>query len=463
MWESDWFSGYSTRAVHGKRDERSEQRLMSDNVQSVRTGETREKDRLLKVGLRQQFGNFRLNVDFQVSPGLIVLFGSSGAGKSLTLRSMAGLLHPGQGYVTLGEDVLFDSEVGIDLPPQERHVGYVPQHYALFPHLTVAENIAFALPKQTSSGGWRKRRATQNARVSELLVALELKGLEHRFPSTLSGGQQQRVALARALAAEPHLLLLDEPFNALDVAVRQRLRDALRHFQRRFALPIVLVTHDHEEVQQLADTVVVLQHGQVKQVGSVQEVFFAPRTAEVAQLVGQQNIFGGYLAVPAHEQSFSPSLALRVSWLQSPGARTQFTVPQENVAERCWLPLSTPAPTQTLSPQTLLAGCIRSDEMLVHRLSDTTPPVWTARGSVQWIAELLEAQLHGSAIRLLVRPQWTMQLVNENALTGSILEIYLSRVRWREIEVEPGQSLVLDIGPEAMHWFEVAASAEKDV
>lgn len=463
MWESDWFSGYSTRAVHAKRDERSEQRLMPDNVQAVRTRAKEETGELLKVCFRQQFGSFRLDVDFQASPGLIVLFGSSGAGKSLTLRSMAGLLHLGQGYVRLGKHVLFDSEVGVDLPPQERHVGYVPQHYALFPHLTVAENIAFALPGQVSSGGWRKRRLAQSARVAELLVALELKGLERRYPATLSGGQQQRVALARALAAEPRLLLLDEPFNALDVAVRQRLRDALRHFQRRFALPIVLVTHDHEEVQQLADTVVVLQHGQVKQVGSVQDVFFAPRTPDVAQLVGQQNIFGGYLAAPAHEQSFSPSLALRVSWLQSPGARAQFTVSQENAVERCWLPLPTLAPTQTLSPQTLLVGCIRNDEVLVHRLSDTTPPVWTPRGSVQWIAELLEAQLHGSSMRLLVRPQWTRQLANENAPAGSMLEIYLSRVRWREIEVEPGQSLVLEIGPEAMHWFEVAASREKDV
>lgn len=438
---------------------------MPDNVRAVRTREKEETGELLKVCFRQQFGSFLLDVDFQVAPGLIVLFGSSGAGKSLTLRSMAGLLHPGQGYVTLGEDILFDSEAGIDLPPQERHVGYVPQHYALFPHLTVAENIAFALPGRVSSSGWRKRRLAQNTRVAELLVALELKGLERRYPATLSGGQQQRVALARALAAEPRLLLLDEPFNALDVAVRQRLRDALRHFQRRFALPIVLVTHDHEEVQQLADTVVVLQHGQVKQVGSVQDVFFAPRTTEVAQLVGQQNIFGGYLAAPAQEQPSSPPLALRVSWLQSPGARTQFTVPQENMAERCWLPVPTPVPLsmQSLSPQTLLVGCIRSDEVLVHRLSDVAPQVWTSRGSVQWMAELLEAQLHGSAIRLLVRPQWTMQLANENAPAGSILEIYLSRVRWREIEVEPGQSLALDIGPEAMHWFEVAISEEKDV
>ena len=445
---------------------RSKRRLMPDNVQAVRTREKEETGELLKVSFRQQFGNFRLDVDFQVAPGLIVLFGSSGAGKSLTLRSMAGLLHPGQGCVKLGEYVLFDSEAGVDLPPQERHVGYVPQHYALFPHLTVAENIAFALPRQTSSGGWRKRRSTQNTRVAELLVALELKGLERRYPATLSGGQQQRVALARALAAEPRLLLLDEPFNALDIAVRQRLRDALRHFQRRFALPIVLVTHDREEVQQLADAVVVLQQGQVKQVGSVQDVFFAPKTSDVAQLVGQQNIFGGYLASPAHEPPSSPALALRVSWLQSPGARTQLAIPRDDVSERCWLPLPSPAPfsTQTLPSQTLLVGCIHNDEVLVHRLADTTLSVWTPRGSVQWIAELLEAQLHGASMRLLVRPEWTMQLANESAPAGSILEIYLSRVRWREIEVEPGQSLVLEIGPGAIHWFEVAEAARgKDV
>lgn len=415
-------------------------------------------DRLLKVRLQQQFGSFRLNIDFQAQAGLIVLFGFSGAGKSITLRSMAGLTHAEQGYMSIGEHVLFDSEAHVDLSPQERHVGYVPQHYALFPHLTVAENVAFALPKQALQGGRGKRRRTQDARVAELLVALELKGLERRYPATLSGGQQQRVALARALAAEPRLLLLDEPFNALDIAVRQRLRDALRDFQRRFAIPIVLVTHDHEEVQQLADTVVVLQQGQVRQVGSVQDVFLAPKTPEVAELVGQQNIFGGYLAHQPIQQEFRPEQVLCVSWIQSPGVQTQLAVLQVARSDQCWLPsppLAHPLMNEP-TPQTLIVGCIRNDEVLVHRMEGTTPSTWTARGGVQWIAELLEAQMHGTSMRLLVQPQWTGQPGNEQAPVDRVLEIYLSRVQWREIEVAPGQLLVLEIEPGAIHWFESA-------
>ena len=411
---------------------------------------TAGKDVLLTVRLKQQFGNFHLDVDFQVPAGLTVLFGFSGAGKSLTLRSMAGLLHAGQGYVAIGEHVLFDSEAGIDLASKERHVGYVPQHYALFPHLTVAQNISFALPKQRTRKSWfrgRQEREVQHARVDELLAALELKGLERQYPATLSGGQQQRVALARALAAQPRLLLLDEPFNALDIAVRQRLRDSLKRFQRRFGIPIVLVTHDHDEAQQLADTVVALQHGHVAQVGSVQDVFFTPATPDVARLVGQQNIFGGYLATPACEE-YSPSQALRLEWLQSE-AQPQLTAPQENASDRYWLPLPDDISLPASASQTLITGCIRNDEVLVHRLAgDTMPPLWTAHGAIQWAAELLEAQMHGASIRLLVRP-----CQGKDVMRG-ILELYISKPHWRNIEIMPGECLLLEIGPEAIHRFE---------
>lgn len=424
---------------------------------------------MLTVRLQQQFGNFRLDIDFQAPPGLIVLFGFSGAGKSLTLRSLAGLLQPGRGYVAIDNHILFDSEARLNVPPQERRVGYVPQHYALFPHLTVADNIRFALPKPALAQSWRKKQASQSARVAELLAALELKGLEQRFPSTLSGGQQQRVALARALAAEPRILLLDEPFNALDIAVRQRLRDSLKQFQRRFAVPIVLVTHDHEEVQQLADTVIVLQQGRVQQVGSVQDVFFAPKTPDVAQLVGQQNIFSGTLAAPHSDQQPCPSLALRLQWLQSPAIQSQTTAPTDHQPDRCWLPLPTflPFPTHILSnpsslsspstpsARTSIAGCIRNDEVLVHSCSDpANPPIWTPRGAVQWTATLIEAQIHGPSMRLLVQPHWTKPSSGEPSAASGALEIYLSRTRWRDIAIPPGQPLLLEIGPQAIHLFE---------
>ncbi|HEX6479006.1 MAG TPA: ATP-binding cassette domain-containing protein [Ktedonobacteraceae bacterium] len=438
-------------------------------------GEVINNERRLSVNLQHQLGNFRLSIDFQVPLDLTVLFGFSGAGKSLTLRSLAGLLHPERGYVSIDGQVLFDSASGINLPPQERRVGYVPQHYALFPHLTVGENILFALPRQAPWSRSREIKSSQKTRVNELLAVLELEGLERRYPATLSGGQQQRVALARALMAEPRLLLLDEPFNALDVAVRERLRSTLKQFQRHFAVPIVLVTHDHTEVQQLADQVVVLQQGHVEQVDSVQEVFLSPASAAVARLVGQDITFGGHLVVPPDDQPAAPSKALRLDWLQSNGtqdyveARRGLSGAKRNAfpsfaptasAERsaaplnppaCWLPL--PLTISLPASQSLITGCIRNDEVHVHHWTGPgTPPVWTARGAVQWTAQLVEAQIQGPSMRLLVRPQW-LDLPANGGAAGSMLKIYLSRSQWREVEVMPGQLLLLEIGPEAIHLY----------
>ena len=406
---------------------------------------------MLNVNVRHHMGAFQLDTRFQAPLGLLVLLGPSGAGKSLTLKSIAGLLHPESGHIAVGEQVLFDSATDVNIAAQARHIGYVPQHYALFPHLTVAENILFAIPPSPQKGGlsqWRKQRAARRAKVAELLAALELEGLERRYPSMLSGGQQQRVALARALAAEPRLLLLDEPFNALDAAVRERLRDTLKQFQRRFAIPIVLVTHDHAEAQQLADTIVVLQHGQVEQVGSVNDIFYAPRTPDVARLAGQPNIFTASFARPTN-QPCAPETALRVRLAS--GDSTKSTL--EHSAS-FWLPLpetfSSSIPrvsgvSGVSSVAQTLAGCIRTDEIRVHRPSGTDEPqTWTAHGSVQWLGTLREAQLSGHMMRLLV------QCHN----VAFPLEVYISRGQWRSIEVAPGQTLLLEIPAEAIHLFE---------
>ena len=422
----------------------------AENVQGMKHPD------MLKVSLQQRLGNFQLAVDFQVPLGLIVLFGPSGAGKSLTLRSLAGLLQPARGYISLGGQVLLDSESGVNLPPQQRRVGYVPQHYALFPHLTVAENIAFGLPKNAPGAGWRKRRKVRQARVAELLAALELEGLERRIPATLSGGQQQRVALARALAAEPRLLLLDEPFNALDATVRERLRDALRQFQRRFGIPIVLVTHDRIEAQQLADTVVILQHGRVAQIGDSEAIFRAPRTAAIAQLVGQRNLFSGYLASPSSQQQSLPHLALNLENLADTHTQEQMSAPQSVGPESAWLPL----PGNELSPhlfipQTRIAGCIHADEIVVQPwTAPGIPPRWTSQGAAHWLAELIEAQTHDHAIRLLVRPVWARNQAHQSSNAAGTLEIYLSRRQWQAVEVAPGKRLLLEIGPQAIHCFE---------
>jgi len=200
---------------------------------------------------------FELDVAFSSNATRLVLFGPSGAGKSLTLKAMAGLLRPDRGRVALAGDALFDSQAGIDVPARDRHLGYLFQEYALFPHLTVRQNVAFGLDK----GLRNPRRRVASAPVERWLETLELAALGDRYPDELSGGQRQRTALARTLAAEPRALLLDEPFAALDAPLRVKLRDELRELQARLALPMLLITHDEADIEAFADEVVYLDAG----------------------------------------------------------------------------------------------------------------------------------------------------------------------------------------------------------
>ncbi len=220
-----------------------------------------------------------------IGRGITVLFGPSGAGKSLVLQCVAGLVRPDAGRIAIGDRVLFDHEAGVDLPPQLRGVGYVPQDYALFPHLTVARNIAFGLQ------GISRRRA--QGIVEEMLALIGLEGLASRRPDELSGGQQQRVALARALVRRPQILLLDEPFAALDAAVRAELRQQLRSLQKRFDVPTLFVTHDLSEASFVGDQMAVMDRGRVHQVGSSQDVLMHPADLRVARIVGVKNILLG--------------------------------------------------------------------------------------------------------------------------------------------------------------------------
>lgn len=204
---------------------------------------------------------FRLQMAFATEAPVVALFGPSGAGKSLTLQAIAGLLRPRAGHVRVAGRTLFDSRAGIDLPPEARRVGCVFQHYALFPHLSVRQNVAFGL------GSWRQPpgRAAQ-ARVSALLDAFGLLPMASSRPETLSGGQKQRVALARALACEPQLLLLDEPFSALNPALRQQLRAELRDCVQRWQVPALLITHDVDDVLALANQACCVDGGRVTRV-----------------------------------------------------------------------------------------------------------------------------------------------------------------------------------------------------
>ena len=246
---------------------------------------------MLQVSL-QNSGPIRLNAEFGCAPGeLLALVGPSGSGKTSVLRAMAGLLKSPhlQGRVSIGsgpQGLWFDSARGINLPPQQRRVGLVFQHYALFPHLTALENVAIAADS-----------AKTDAWFEALFARMGLAGLQHRRPSQLSGGQQQRVALARALAREPQVLLLDEPFSAVDAPTRQTLYHELAALRQSvapgLAIPMVLVTHDLHEARRLADRVVILDAGESLQVGPPARVFASPRNARVAELVGIQNHFRG--------------------------------------------------------------------------------------------------------------------------------------------------------------------------
>ncbi len=227
-----------------------------------------------------------INAALDVAPGeILALVGPSGSGKTTTLRAIAGLHQVAEGSIACGGDIWFDSATGMNRPTRDRRVGFVFQSYALFPHLTALQNVMEALGDRPAS----LRRGEARA----YLARVHLDGLEDRRPATLSGGQQQRVAVARALARRPEVLLLDEPFSAVDRMTRHRLQRELAELRRDLSMPIILVTHDLEEAARLADRIAVIHHGALLQTGDVTEVMTRPKTPAVARLVGIRNIFAG--------------------------------------------------------------------------------------------------------------------------------------------------------------------------
>jgi len=217
------------------------------------------------------------------SDPVTVLFGPSGSGKTTVLRALAGLDRPDAGSIVFEGETWFDAAAGVHVPAQRRGIGFLFQDYALFPHLTVAANVGYGLG--------RLPRAERRARVAALAGRLGIERLLPRRPGLLSGGERQRVALARALAAEPRLLLLDEPLSALDAPTREALRGELRQLLEESGVPAVVVTHDRTEALALGDRLVVLVEGTVRQVGPVHEVFSSPVDADVARVVGTENVF----------------------------------------------------------------------------------------------------------------------------------------------------------------------------
>lgn len=243
---------------------------------------------MLRVNIRKRLGTFLLNVRFEVGEEMVVLFGPSGEGKTTTLDCIAGFARPDDGKIEVNDKVVFDSANGIDMPLNKRNVGYVFQEYTLFPHLTVWGNVAYGLKPSE-----RKTSPEETGEIQRMLRLLRLEGLENHYPSRLSGGQKQRVAIARTLINRPQILLMDEPFSALDSAVREKLRQDLVRIHHQYNVTILYVTHDMKEAFILGDKIAILNRGEIEQIGERKEVFFGPRTRNVARFVGTKNIFDG--------------------------------------------------------------------------------------------------------------------------------------------------------------------------
>jgi molybdate transport system ATP-binding protein len=248
----------------------------------------------LDVVVSKRLPGFTLDVAWSAGNEVAALFGPSGAGKTLTLQCLAGLIRPDAGRIVVEGTVFFDAAAGVELPSQQRRIGYVFQGYALFPHLTVAENVGFGLRDRP--------RAHRDARATEVIARLGLTGLERRYPRELSGGQQQRVALGRALAIDPALLLLDEPLSALDQPLRRALRDELRSILHEWGTAAVVVTHDFSEAYQLGDRIVVYEAGRVIQSAARSELLWQPASEAVARIIGIRNILRGTVAKATPER-----------------------------------------------------------------------------------------------------------------------------------------------------------------
>ena len=237
---------------------------------------------LLKVNIQKKLKEFDLNVDFELKKGCLGILGPSGCGKSMTLKSVAGIVNPDNGVISLttnDETVYYDSNEKINLKPQKRNVGYLFQNYALFPNMTVEENVAIGLPKDYDE-----------KRLTDMIKRFRLEGLEKRYPRELSGGQQQRVALARILAYSPDVILLDEPFSAMDTFLKEQLRIELSNVLKDFDGFSILVTHNRDEVFQFCDELLILDKGKIIAKGTTHDVFENPKKVQVARLTGCKNI-----------------------------------------------------------------------------------------------------------------------------------------------------------------------------
>jgi molybdate transport system ATP-binding protein len=357
---------------------------------------------MLEIAIQKRLDGFFLDAVFTTDHDFVVLFGPSGSGKSVTLQMIAGAIQPDRGRIVINGSVMYDHTQRILLPSQARHVGYVPQHYALFPHLTVEKNIAFGLAKFS--------RSAQRQRVKELLDLFSLQGLAHRRPRELSGGQQQRVALARALAIQPRLLLLDEPFAALDAPLRASLRQEILQLQERLGLKIVLVSHDHADAFALGQQLIVYNEGRIIQQGARDDIFFRPATRRVAELVGTENILSAQIERTANDWA----------WVQWQGRRI--------ITKPTSLPAGAP-----------VFLCIRPTQILVVRPDrlEERPRKNVFTGAI--IGETMLAETYTLHVRL------------DGSQAAYDLTLELPGYVYHRLALARGQRIMLELRPEALH------------
>ena len=258
--------------------------------------------------INKSFGDFQASkdVNFGIEKGrLVALLGPSGSGKTTILRMIAGLENPTSG------DIMIDGKRVNDLSPSQRGIGFVFQSYALFRYMNVYDNVAFGLQIQ------KKSKQEIKERVDELLELTDLKGLEDRFPNQLSGGQRQRVAFARALAPRPSLLLLDEPFAAIDAKVRKELRSWLREMIYKVGITSIFVTHDQDEAVEVADQIIVTNHGQIEQIGTPLEIYKTPQTPFVSQFIGQGTVIEDYYDLKGFEKGNYKGAIIRPEFVEA--------------------------------------------------------------------------------------------------------------------------------------------------
>ena len=245
----------------------------------------------LQVEVKKKLGDFLLDISFETEEGVFALLGASGCGKSMTLKCIAGIERPDAGRIVLGDRVLFDSGKKTDLPPQKRRVGYMFQDYALFPNMTVRQNVAVGVAgRQTGSGSAAARRTHADAEVDALLRRFHVEEQAALYPAQLSGGQKQRVAMARLMGQEPDVILLDEPFSALDSHLKWQLEQEMHEALAQAARPVIFVSHDRDEVYHLADTVCCVNEGRAETIQPMKAFFENPQTRTAALLSGCKNV-----------------------------------------------------------------------------------------------------------------------------------------------------------------------------